>query len=342
MRAKQRAIKTSLLVIGLALILGVPVLVGDNQYNMVLATTVVLYAVLATAWNLIGGMAGQLDLGAWAYLGLGAFTTGTLLLRWNISPWLGMMLGGLVATGFAVLIGLPFFRFGIKEVWYALSSAALVEVLRVFFMIWEDVGGPTERYLPFYSWSIYHMRFASYVPFYYILLAMLVIAFLLNCRIAKSKLGYYLLALGENEDAAEVLGVDARTCKLKALMIYAFLVGATGGVYACIYGFIHPNFFSSPLSIKVAILGIVGGMGITYGPLVAAVLLVSFQEFLRASLGGQLEGLHLAVYAVILILIALFRPRGIATFFQDAYDKVISRFAPTREKDVVRADSPGV
>jgi len=341
-RSKQRTIKTSLLLIGLAIVLLVPVLIRRNQYHMVLVTTVLFYSVLATAWNIIGGMGGQLDLAAGAYLGLGAYTAGTLLLRWDVSPWLGMILGGGVATGFAVLVGLPLFRFGVTEVWYALSSSALVEVLRVLFQMWEGVGGPTERYLPYHTWSLYHMRFASYAPFYYILLAMLLIALFLNHRISKSKLGYYLFALGENEDAAEVLGVDARACKLKALMIYAFIVGAAGGVYACLYGFLHPNFFSSSMSTETAILGIVGGMGITYGPLVAAVLLVSFREFLRASLGGQFEGLYLALYATILILIALFRPQGIATFIRDAYGKAISRFTVTGEKDVVPADTPGL
>jgi branched-chain amino acid transport system permease protein len=330
------------LLIGLAIVMLVPVLIRSNQYYLVLVTTVLLYGVLATAWNIIGGMAGQLDLAAGAYLGLGAYTAGTLLLRWNVSPWLGMIVGGLVAVGFAVLVGLPLFRFGVTEVWYALSSSALVEVIRVLFQMWEEVGGPTERYLPFHRWSLYHMRFASYAPFYYILLAILLIALYLNYRIEKSKLGYYLRALGENEDAAEVLGVDARACKLKALMIYAFIVGATGGVYACLYGFLHPNFFSSTISLETAILGIVGGMGITYGPLLAAGLLVSFREFLRASLGGQMEGLYLAIYAVILILIALFRPRGIATLIQDAYAKIQSRLSIARGKDVVQADSSGL
>lgn len=342
MRSKQRTAKTIAFLIGLAFVMVVPALIGGNQYYLVLVTTVLLYGVLTTAWNIIGGMGGQLDLAAGAYLGLGAFTTGTLLLRWNVSPWLGMIVGGFVATGFAVLVGLPLFRFGVKEVWYALSSSALVEVIRVLFQMWEEVGGPTERYLPFHRWSFYHMRFASYAPYFYILLAILLIALYLNHRITQSKLGYYLRALGENEDAAEVLGVDARACKLRALMIYAFIVGVTGGVYACLYGFLHPKFFSSTISLETAILGIVGGMGITYGPLVAAGLLVSFREFLRASLGGQTEGLYLAVYAVILILIALFRPRGIATLIQDAYAKIQSRLAIAREKDVIRADSPGL
>ncbi|GAG59984.1 unnamed protein product, partial [marine sediment metagenome] len=200
------------LLITLSLVLVIPVIFRSNQYNMMLLTTVVMYAVLATAWNIIGGMGGQLDLAAGAYLGLGAFTAGTLLIRWNITPWLGMIAGGLAAMVFAVLVGYPLFRFKVREVWYALSSAALVSVLRVAFLMWEEVGGPTERYIPFYTWSLYHLRFGSYIPFYYIMLIMLLIALFINDRIRNLKLGYYLLALGDNEDAAEVLGVDARAC----------------------------------------------------------------------------------------------------------------------------------
>ncbi|RME36120.1 MAG: hypothetical protein D6793_06320, partial [Thermoflexia bacterium] len=111
---------------------------------------------------------------------LGAFTTGTLLIRWNVSPWLGMVLGGLIAVLFALLVGYPLFRLGVKEVWYALSSAALVEVMRVAFLIWSQVGGPVERYLPYHEWSLYHLRFATYFPFYYIMLGMLILGLLVN------------------------------------------------------------------------------------------------------------------------------------------------------------------
>ncbi|MGB9777347.1 MAG: branched-chain amino acid ABC transporter permease [Anaerolineae bacterium] len=302
-----------------------PLAVRSNQYTLVLLTTILLYGVLATAWNVIGGLAGQLDLAAGAYLGLGAFTAGTLLIRWNVSPWLGMILGGLVTVGFAMMVGYPLFRFGVKEVWYALSSAALVEVLRVTFLIWGQVGGPVERYLPYHEWSLYHLRFGTYLPFYYIMLGLLVLALWINHWIRHSRLGYYLMALGENEEAAEVLGVNTQACKMQALAIYAFLVGVTGGLYACMYGFIHPNFFSGPMSTEVAILGIVGGMGITYGPVMAAILLVSIREFLRAHLGGQLEGLYLVVYSVVLILIALFRPQGLGPLARQAYDRALSR-----------------
>lgn len=313
----------ALLVVALAL----PFAMYSNQYNLILLTTVILYATLASAWNIIGGMGGQFDLAAGAYLGLGAFTSGTLLIRWNITPWIGMIAGGLIAAAFAMLVGYPLFRFKVREVWYALSSAALVLVLRVVFMMWEEVGGPTERYIQFYDWSLYHLRFRSYIPYYYLILIILVITLWLNHRIRHRKLGYYLLALGDNEEAAEILGVDARGSKLKALMIYAFIAGVLGSVYACLYGFIHPNFFSSTISLEVAILGVVGGVGITYGPLLAALILVSGRELLRAHVGGQLESLYLVIYAIVLIVIALFRPQGIGSLLQKAWEKLTTRAA---------------
>lgn len=311
--------------IGLAILVAalLPLVMHSNQYAMVLMTTVLFYAVLASAWNIIGGMAGQLDLAAGAYVGLGAFTTGTLLLRWNVTPWLGMPLGGVVAMGFALLIGLPLFRFKVKELWYALSSSAMVEVLRIVFLMWDEIGGPSEKYLPgLGSNPWYSLRFSTYMPYYFIVLVGLIAVIYLNHHIRNSHLGYSLLALGEDEDAAEVLGVDARNNKLKALMIYSFIAGAAGGLYACMYGFLHPSFFSTEISTEVAILGIVGGMGITFGPLIAAIFLVSGREYLRAALGGELAGLYLAVYAVILILVALFQPRGIALLLKRFVDRI--------------------
>lgn len=295
-----------------------PLLFLGNQYRLILLTSIVMYGALTSAWNIIGGMAGQLDLSVGAYLGLGAFVTGTMLLKWNITPWIGMIVGGGIAAAFAFFIGYPLFRFQIKEVWYALSSSALVIVLQIVFLLWKNVGGPMERLLPYYDFSWYHLRFGTYLPYYYLMLLILILTLITTYQIRKRRLGYSLFALSDDEDAAESLGVDARNSKLKALMIYAFIVGIVGGIYACLYGFIHPTFFSPTISMEVAILGIVGGLGIIYGPLIATVLLVSMREFLRAGLGGQMESLYLIIYALVLILIALFRPRGIASFISDA------------------------
>jgi branched-chain amino acid transport system permease protein len=329
---KLFSVKT-LLLLGLVIIaLLIPIFIRDNNYITLLVTNVILYAVLATAWNIIGGMGGQLDLSAGAYLGIGAYTTATLLIRYNITPWVGMILGGLIAMLLALVIGIPLFRFKIREVWYALSSAALVEVLRVAFTMWESIGGPSERVLPYYEWSFYHLRFNTYMPFYYILLAMLVIALIVNVVIRRSKLGYSLLALSEDEDAASVLGVDPRVSKIKALLIYAFMVGVIGGIDVCIKGNVAPKAFNGTQSTEVAILGIVGGMGITFGPMLGAILLVSIRELLRAQLSGGLEGLYMVVYATVLILVALFSPRGLAPLIQDTFYKIKTRFT-RKEKD---------
>ncbi|MEW5813792.1 MAG: branched-chain amino acid ABC transporter permease [Spirochaetota bacterium] len=317
---RQRYISLAFLAISVLL----PLAFLRNQYNLILLTTVVLYGVLSSAWNIIGGMAGQLDLSVGAYLGLGAYTTGTLMMRWNITPWAGMIVGGLVSTLFAFVIGYPLFRFHIREVWYALSSAALVVVLQVVFLLWKEVGGPMERLLPYYNFSFYHLRFGTYLPYYYLMLVILIFTLFVTFRIRSRRLGYYLFALADDEDAAEVLGVDARGSKLKALMVYAFIVGVTGGLYACLYGFIHTSFFSSTISLEVAILGIVGGMGIIYGPLMATSILVTGRELLRANLGGHMESLYLVIYAAALILSALFRPRGLASFIHDALVKARS------------------
>jgi branched-chain amino acid transport system permease protein len=200
----------------------------------------------------------------------------------------------------------------------------MVEVLRVLFLMWDGVGGPTEVYLPTVISPLYSLRFNTYTPYYFIILVMLLVVIYINQRIRYSRLGYSLLALGEDEDAVEVLGVDSRASKLRALMIYAFIVGMVGGVYACLYGFLHPSFFSTAMSTEIAILGIVGGLGITYGPLVAAIVLVSLKEYLRSQLGGGMEGLYLVVYAVFLIVVALYQPRGIAPLVEQAYQKVKS------------------
>jgi len=275
-----------------SLIALIPLVFSTDQYAMVLVTTVLLYAVLASAWNIIGGMAGQLDLGAGAYIGLGAFTTGTLFNSVEHHPWIGMFCWRDVSVGFAILIRSSPLQVKIKELWYHFHPCALVEVLRIVFLMWDDVGGPTEKYLPGGGDTALHsLRFSTYTPYFYIILVFLIVVIYLNHRIRNAKLGFSLLALGEDEDAAEVLGVDARGNKLKALIIYSFIVGTMGGIYACIYGFLHPSFFSVPMSTEVVILGIVGGMGITYGPFLAAIFfLVSFRRYLAQHLAANWLG----------------------------------------------------
>jgi len=301
-----------------------PAIVRFNNYYVLLLTWILYYSTLVSAWNIIGGFAGQLDLAAASYIGLGAYTMGTLMIRYGLTPWIGIPAGGLVAVAFAVLVGYPTFRFGLREAWYALATISSVVVLQKLFLVWESVGGPEERYLPPYYGSIYYLRFRGYTPYYYILLATLALTLILNVKIRRSKMGYYLLAIKENEEAAEILGVDVRKYKLKALMTYAFVTGCIGGIFALISGYLHPHHFGTWTSLQVAILGIVGGAGAgaIFSLPVTTFIIYSISEVLRSTLGGWIPGIHLIFYGVILMVVVLLKPEGLAETYSEFYGRI--------------------
>lgn len=313
--------------IALTILLGiVPLIVAFNNYLVFVAALIVLYTSMVLAWNIIGGFAGQLDLAAGAYHGLGIFVTGLLFIFFNITPWIGMFVAGLVCVGFAVLIGYPTFRFGLREVWYALSSLALVVILYKLFLIWEDVGGTIERYLPKVGYSLFYLRFpANYTIYYYMSVVLLAITLFVNLKIRHSKLGYYLLAIRENEEAAEMLGIDVRRYKLYSLMIYSFLVSFTGSIFVLMLGYVHPVMFDAWISIQTAILGIVGGLGSIAGAIVSSFVLLTLAEYLRTTLSGYLPGFHQVVFAIILMLVVLFKPEGIGDWINKLWMRVRRR-----------------
>jgi branched-chain amino acid transport system permease protein len=289
----------------------VPFLVGLNEYYLFLVTLILLYTTIVVAWQLIGGYGGQLDLGAGAYHGLGAVVTGFLMVNYGVSGWVGLLVSGAAAAGVAFLIGYPSFRLGLKEVWYALSSLALVLILQKIFLLWTDVAGPLERYIPYAEFDPVFMRAGTKIFYYYITAALLAATFLIVSRIRRSKTGLYLISIRENEEAAEMLGVDVRRYKLQALMIYSFIAAVTGGIYASMVGFYHPTLFDSWISIQTATLAIVGGLGHLLGPPIVSIILLTVQEYLRITLGAVIIGLHQVIFGIILVVIIMFKPDGL-------------------------------
>jgi len=294
----------------------IPVILGFNQYNVYLATQVVIVAIMVTAWNIIGGYAGQLDLAASAYLALGGAIAGLLLVFYKITPWIGMPLGALTAVGLAIVVGYPTFRFGLREVWYALATAALVVILqRAYWLIY----GTTEIYIATevpYTWSWLYLRFNRYEPYFYLAAIVLIFVIWLNMKIEKSKLGYYLKAIRDDEEAAEALGIDVRRCKLYALMIYAAILGFTGGIFVSTMGIISFRMFDPWLGIVIAVMGIVGGLGSLQGALAAAFILRTIEEYLRGELGAIIPGLHLIIYGILLVAVAVLKPEGLAAIIR--------------------------
>ncbi len=309
--------------VGLAIVLAlVPVFLGFNFYYVLLATNVMLAASLVAAWNIIGGYAGQLDLAASAYMALGAVITGHLLASFGLTPWIGMFIGAAVAVGVAVLVGYPTFRFGIKEVWYALLTSALVVIMmRIYYLIY----GSFETYIPHMEPEWLYLTFRRYEVYYYMLATMLVIIIWVNLKIKDSKLGYYLAAIREDELAAEALGIDVRRYKLYALMIYAALAGLVGGIYITLTGILSFRLFDPWLGIVTAVMGIVGGLGSIGGAVLAAVILRSLEEYLRGAIGATYPGSHLLVYGLILILVGVLKPEGLASLLDYLKKKIIRR-----------------
>ncbi|BAJ51238.1 branched-chain amino acid ABC transporter permease [Candidatus Caldarchaeum subterraneum] len=300
----------------------VPFLVGLNEYYLFLVTLILLYTTIVVAWQLIGGYGGQLDLGAGAYHGLGAVITGFLMVNYGVSGWVGLLVSGAAAAGVAFLIGYPSFRLGLKEVWYALSSLALVLILQKIFLLWTDVAGPLERYIPYAEFDPLFMRAGTKIFYYYITAALLAATFLIVSRIRRSKTGLYLISIRENEEAAEMLGVDVRRYKLQALMIYSFIAAVTGGIYASMVGFYHPTLFDSWISIQTATLAIVGGLGHLLGPPIVSIILLTVQEYLRITLGAVIIGLHQVIFGIILVIIIMFKPDGLGPLI----DSLAKRF----------------
>lgn len=311
--------RAALGILALTVVLAIiPVALMHNAYYQLLAATVVLFSSMVVAWNIIGGYAGQLDLGAYAYMGVGGIVAAELWIKAGIPPIIGIFAGGAVSALIAALIGIPTFRFGIKEVWYALLTAALVVI---FNNISRLLMGAFDYYLPPATGLIY-LKFNSYIIMYAIAAVLLIAAVLVNFFVERSKMGYYLKAIREDELAAEMIGIDTRRYKLYALLIYSFLLGIAGYIYIVIAASFSYRIFDSSASLSIAIMGIIGGLGSIEGGITSAMILRSLGEYFRSTFGSSLPGLDLLLYGAVLILIGIFQPEGISSLINKVSKKL--------------------
>lgn len=302
------------------------------EYYILLATYIIFYAALATSWYIIGGMAGQLDFAAASYVGIGVFISGTLITFWEIPYWITLPLGGLGAMALAIGLGYFTFRFGLREVYYALASLASVISLQFLFLLWTEVGGPIPRYI--YQKGPIFMRFDSNIYYFYVMLFFMIIALLICYSLSKSKLGFFLRCIRDDEDAAEVLGIDTKACKLKALAIYAFISGMIGTAYVALVGSYDYTVFDPEISLLVVVAALVGGSRVIYGPFTGALVLVGIRELFRSQLGA-IRGLSWIFYGIVLLIVILLKPGGIVTLFEKIYKK---RNKISKSKDETRLD----
>lgn len=314
-----------LLVIAFAL----PLVVTSATYMHILVL-LLFYAYLTTSWNIVGGFAGVLPLGHAAFVGIGAYTSTVLSLQYGISPWIGMLVGGVLATIAGIIIGLPTLK--MRGAYFALATIAFSEGLRVMVENFDYIGplklnGPRGLQIPPLETGLAHFMFSTKEPYYYIILVMLLAVMLITYMISRSKLGYYLIAGGEEPEAAMALGVNVARARLIAMAISSFLTALAGTFYAQFSLYIHPkSIISLDMSFEIAFIALIGGRGSIVGPLLGAMLLRPVSDFCRIYFGDTLPGMHLIIFGLVLILVMFYQPRGL----QEPLSRIYRRLLPVK------------
>ncbi len=289
----------------------------SNPYLVEIGIVVLMYAYLGSSWDILGGWAGQMSFGHAAFFGLGAYASALLWINAGLSPWVGMIVGALIASGFGVVVAAATFRAGLKGHYFALAMFAVAQMVMALFVNLKSVGaitvgGSEGLQLPYRGANASQMVFDGREPFYYLLLAMLVIVVSVVKFISISRFGAYLQAIRNDEDAAEALGVNVFGCKVAAMAISAFFTGAVGAVYGQIYLYLEPGIvFSATYSIQGLVCAVVGGSGTVWGPVLGALVLTPLAEVSKMFFRG-VSGLDLMIFGAILIVFVRFIPHGLA------------------------------
>lgn len=281
------------------------------KYHLEVLISVLFFAYLGIAWNLLGGYAGQFSFGHAAFFGIGAYTSTLLFLHAGLTPWAGMLVGGVLAAGFGLFEGYLSFRYGLKGPYFSLVTLAFAEMLRVVAVNTKAVGSSLGLVIPSTRTAPAMFIFSGKLPYYYIVFAMVALALAVAWRVERSRLGYVLAAVRENEDAAEAAGVDALGMKLRAMALSSFLTALGGTFYAQYFAYIDPTITFGPgVSIGALLPAIVGGAGTVLGPVLGSFVLTPVSELTRYALRGR-AGADIMLYGAILILVISFLPHGL-------------------------------
>jgi branched-chain amino acid transport system permease protein len=281
---------------------------------------------MAQAWNIIGGLANQTSLGHAAFFGIGAYTSTILLLKFGISPWIGMLAGGLLGGIAALVIAIPTMR--LQGHYFALATLAFGEVMRVIANVWTPLtGGPGGLSVPFLPPSLAGYSFKLLLPHAYIALVALILVTLIFEIIRRGAMGYRLRAIKENPAAAEVIGIDTTKVKLQAAVISGVLMAMLGTLYVQVAVFFDPDtvFSAASISIRIALIAILGGVGTAVGPILGAFFIIPLEELMNDLLSSRAAGLSQLVFGVILIAVILWQPRGFITVFDSLRARLTGR-----------------
>lgn len=299
----------------LALAYGLAILLTTNSYYQLMLALVPVWAVLGLSWNIFSGYSGLVSFGHAAFFGIGAYTTTLLFAKAGVTPWIGIPLSAVAGSLAGIIIGAITFR--LRGHYFALAMLAYpLAMLYVFeWAGFQEVSLPMKR-----ENAALFMQFADQRWNALIGLGLLVIAMLVSLRVERSRFGMSLLAIKQNEIAAEVAGIDSFRWKLKAIALSGALAGAAGGFYAVVLLVVTPNtVFGLATSAQALIVTMFGGVGTLWGPVIGAFILVPLSEILHAELGGRLPGIQGVVFGTAIILVMMKMPQGIAWAVRDLF-----------------------
>ena len=270
-----------------------------------------LFAMCGVAWNVMGGYAGMFSFGQASFFGIGAYTSSFLLLTFRVSPWIGLAAGGIISSLLAAAIGYPCSK--LRGHYFAIASIAFAEIVRIVFTNWQLVGAAEGLTIPMLKESFAHFMFhSSKLPYYYIILAFLLLAVAVCHWVSTSKMGYYFRAIKESHEIAQVLGVDVVRYRLYAIMISAFLTSMAGTFYAQYILYIDPDsVMILPISVQIVLVAMLGGASTVLGPVVGAAVLVPLSEYSRAWLGYKGTGMDMIIYGTLITVISMYQPDGV-------------------------------
>jgi branched-chain amino acid transport system permease protein len=290
-----------------------------------------LLAGLAGAWNLIGGYTGQFSLGHTTFFGIGAYTSTILFLSYNLSPWAGMIIGGICSMAFALIVGYPCFN--LRSHYFALATVALGEVMRIIATYWRGLTKGSLGLLVPNKPNFWNFIFEEKAGYAWAAFGYMILVVFLTYIIGKNRLGYELIGIREDEETTQSIGINSPVKKLQIFMISAFLTAIGGTIYAQYISFIDPaTVFSLNVSLEMATICIIGGMGTVLGPLVGALFFVPLDAVIRTFVGGEFAAIGFIIYGLILIVVVVFIPQGITVLIADKNKRRRQIFTKEAEK----------
>jgi branched-chain amino acid transport system permease protein len=274
---------------------------------------ILMWGASAAAWNVAGGYAGQVSLGHAAFFGLGAYSAALLGTRWDVSPWIGLLVGAVLATAFGFIIG--FLSNRLRGPYFVLATIAFSQVLLIVASRWRGFTSGSEGIPVPFRPGFWTLGIADKRVWVYLILVLAALIYLVQLYLERSRRGYQLAAVREDEDAALSLGVPARRLKVAAIAVSAALTAVCGTLWAQYVGFVDPYYvFSVDLSVRFCLAAILGGIGTPLGPFLGAALITILETSLRARFGGigaGLVGIYLIIYGIVLVVTMRFAPQGL-------------------------------